>query len=322
MKRYFFIFGSVTVRDKAFVRYSRGPAVNASLKVKQEPKETTKEDRADQCVVQISLHALLSWSDGSTVLAATHEAKRMGDARPDMLMIKQIQLALQKDLWDRYTKSIASLEHITLHMNAGKDNKPSVSFKAAADKFCMPFVGDVLITKVPGTVYVGSAMGIPLFVSGSAYNSPTCPLFVPAWFAKEVLENATTSIAHWDVKLFWSIEKRKIVMTPTWGSDVLSFDFVIPILKAPRNGVVVENLTRPRLAKLVRVKTRQLKKIPSESPVVPEKSAAEMVGAGAIAEFNAKIRPAAPETSEPGEPRAAGAMYPTLDKKGRKHLLS
>ena len=47
-----------------------------------------------------------------------------------------------------------------------------------------------------------------------------------------------------------------------------------------------------------------------------------MVGGGAIMEFNTKIRPAAPEPSEPRERGAAGVVDPALDKKGRKHLLS
>ena len=48
----------------------------------------------------------------------------------------------------------------------------------------------------------------------------------------------------------------------------------------------------------------------------------DMVGGGAIMEFNTKIRPAAPEPSEPRERAAAGVVDPALDEKGRKHLLS
>ena len=74
---------------------------------------------------------------------------------------------------------------------------------------------------------------------------------------------------------------------------------------------------------MVRHKARVLKKQPSEIVVeVPEKVAGDMVGGGAIMEFNSKIRPAAPEPSEPGERGAAGVVDPALDKKGRKHLLS
>ena len=153
----------------------------------------------------------------------------MAAAGPDMLMINQMQLALQKELWDRYTKTAAQLDQITLHMNTAK---PMLSFKAVDDKFCMAFVGDVLLTKVPGTVYVGSACGIPFFVSGSAYNTPVCPLFVPAWFAKEVQEDAATSVAQWEVKLFCSVEKRTFVKNPTWTSDIKVFTFAIPVLKA------------------------------------------------------------------------------------------
>ena len=164
--------------------------------MKQEDKETAQPDVADRYIGQISLRALLSWSEGSSALSRTEEGKAMGAAGPDMLMIKQMQLALQKELWDRYTKTAAQLDQITLHMNTAK---PTLSFKAVDDKFCMAFVGDVLLTKVPGTVYVGSACGIPFFVSGSAYNTLASPLFVLAWFAKEVQEDAATSVAQWEV---------------------------------------------------------------------------------------------------------------------------
>lgn len=202
--------------------------------VKKEDKETAQPAVAEQYIAQISLRALLSWSAGSSALSRTEEGKAMGAAGPVMLIIKQMQLALQKELWDRYTKHVAQLEQITLHM---KTAKPTLSFKAVDDSFCMPFVGDVLITKVPGTVYVGSAWGIPFFVSGSAYNTPVSPLFVPAWFAKEVQEDAATSLGQWEVKLFWNVEKRHFVKQYTWTSDVKVFTFHIPVLKAVHYGV-------------------------------------------------------------------------------------
>ena len=202
--------------------------------MKKEDKETAQPDVADRYIGQISLRALLSWSEGSSALSRTEEGKAMGAAGPDMLMIKQMQLALQKELWDRYTKTVAQLEQITLHMNKAK---PTLSFKAVDDKFCMAFVGDVLLTKVPGTVYVGSACGIPFFVSGSANNTPVSPLFVPAWIAKEVQEDAATSVAQWEVKLYWSVEKRTFVKNPTWTSDIKVFTFAIPVLKAVQYGV-------------------------------------------------------------------------------------
>ena len=158
----------------------------------------------------------------------------MAGARPDMLMIKQIQLALQKELWDRYQRTVAHMDQITLHMT---EEKPQMSFNARDEDFSMAFVGDVQLSKVPGTVYVGDVCGIPFFVSGSAYNNLACPLFVPAWFAKEVQENAATSVAQWEVKLLWSVEKRTIVKNPAWCSDIKAFTFAIPVLRAVQYGV-------------------------------------------------------------------------------------
>ena len=91
----------------------------------------------------------------------------------------------------------------------------------------------------------------------------------------------------------------------------------------PSEQVVAEFVTRPPIPTMVRPKARVLKKQPSENVVVVlEKVAGDMVGGGAIMEFNTKIRPAAPEPSEPRERAAAGVVDPALDKKGRKHLLS
>ena len=54
--------------------------------------------------------------------------------------------------------------------------------------------------------------------------------------------------------------------------------------------------------------------------MIPENAASDMVGARAIMEFNAKIRPDAAEPSEPGERVAADGKGPAVDKRYR-HLL-